>query len=163
MKKGILMLAAVSMIAFTACKNDTTKGEAAEKVKEENVEKAEQRDAAANQFAVMSFDKTSHDFGTINEGDVVKHTFTFTNTGEVPLVITNAKGSCGCTVPQWPRESIAPGESGEIVVQFNSRGRKNNQNKSVTITANTQTGTERLTIHANINPAEGEAPAQAGA
>jgi hypothetical protein len=163
MKKGIFMLAAVSMIAFTACKNDTTKGDAAEKVKEENVEKAEQRDAAAEEFAVMTFEKTSHDFGTIDEGEVVKHTFSFTNTGDVPLVITNAKGSCGCTVPQWPRESIAPGESGEIMVQFNSRGRKNNQNKSVTITANTETGTERLTIHANITPAETTAQTQAGA
>lgn len=153
MKKGVFMLAAVAMVAFTSCKND-----AANKVKEENVEKAEVRDAAAEEFAVMTFTETAHDFGTIDEGEVVEHTFAFTNTGDVPLVITNAKGSCGCTVPDWPRESIAPGDSGEIKVRFNSRGRKNNQNKSVTITANTKNGTERLTIHANITPAETTTP-----
>jgi len=154
MKKGVFMLAAVAMIAFTSCKDD-----AANKVNAENVEKAEQRDATAEQFAVMDFESTSHDFGTITEGEVVEHTFSFTNTGDAPLVITNAKGSCGCTVPEWPRESIAPGETGAIKVRFNSRGRKNNQNKSVTITANTKNGTERLNIHTNIIPAETTTPA----
>lgn len=163
MKKGIFMLAAVSMIVFTSCKDD----KAADKVKAENVEKAEKRDAKAEGFAVMTFEDKSYDFGTINEGEVVTHTFDFTNTGEVPLVITNAKGSCGCTVPEWPEgESIAPGETSKITVSFNSRGRKNNQNKSVTITANTKTGTERLTIHANIIPdpaTPAETPVKTGA
>ena len=68
----------------------------------------------------MEFSKTEHDFGTINEGDVVEHEFTFTNTGKAPLVVTNAKGSCGCTVPKKPEGPIAPGETGEIQVKYDT-------------------------------------------
>lgn len=149
MKKGILMMAAVATMVFTSCKD-----KAADKVQAENVEEAATRDEAANEFPVMTFEETSFDFGTIQEGEVVEHTFTFTNTGDAPLVLTAAKGSCGCTVPTWPREAIAPGETGEMLVSFNSRGRKNVQNKSVRITANTKSGTETIRIKANVIPAE---------
>ncbi len=149
MKKGILMLAAVTAMVFTSCKDN-----AADKVKAENVEEAAVRDAKANEFPEMKFEEESFDFGTINEGDVVEHTFKFTNTGEAPLVITAAKGSCGCTVPTWPKgESIAPGDSSKMVVKFNSRGKKNIQNKSVTITANTEKGKEVIRIKADVTPA----------
>ncbi|HET8838517.1 MAG TPA: DUF1573 domain-containing protein [Flavobacteriaceae bacterium] len=148
MKKGILMLAAITAMVFTSCKDN-----AADKVKAENVEEAAVRDAKAEEFPEMSFAEETFDFGTINEGDVVEHTFTFTNTGEAPLVITAAKGSCGCTVPTWTREPIAPGETGEMLVKFNSRGKKNIQNKSVTITANTEKGKEVIRIKANVTPA----------
>lgn len=149
MKKGILMMAAVATMVFTSCKD-----KAADKVQAENVEEAATRDEAANEFPEMTFKETSFDFGTIQEGEVVEHTFTFTNTGDAPLVLTAAKGSCGCTVPTWPREAIAPGETGEMLVSFNSRGRKNVQNKSVRITANTKSGTETIRIKANVIPAE---------
>lgn len=149
MKKGILMMAAVAAMVFTSCKD-----KAADKVQAENVEEAATRDEAANEFPVMTFEETSFDFGTIQEGEVVEHTFTFTNTGDAPLVLTAAKGSCGCTVPTWPREAIAPGKTGEMLVSFNSRGRKNVQNKSVRITANTKSGTETIRIKANVVPAE---------
>lgn len=86
----------------------------------------------------MTFEETTWDFGTIQDGDVVKHTYTFTNTGKSPLIIQNATAQCGCTVPQWPREPIAPGQKGEIQVEFNSKGKAGVQSKSVTITANTQ-------------------------
>ncbi|MGB0864187.1 MAG: DUF1573 domain-containing protein, partial [Saprospiraceae bacterium] len=69
---------------------------------------------------VMAFTNEEFDFGTVNEGEKVKHTFKFKNTGKEPLIISNAKGSCGCTVPKWPREPIAPGASGDVVVEFNS-------------------------------------------
>lgn len=149
MKKGILMMAAVATMVFTSCKD-----KAADKVQAENVEEAATRDEAANEFPEMTFKETSFDFGTIQEGEVVEHTFTFTNTGDAPLVLTAAKGSCGCTVPTWPREAIAPGETGEMLVSFNSRGRKNVQNKSVRITANTKSGTETIRIKANVVPAD---------
>lgn len=87
---------------------------------------------------VINFDETSWDFGTIQDGEVVKHIYTFTNTGKSPLIIQNATAQCGCTVPQWPREPIAPGQKGEIQVEFNSKGKVGVQSKSVTITANTQ-------------------------
>lgn len=85
----------------------------------------------------MTFDETTFDFGTLIEGEKVAHTYTFTNTGSEPLVISDAKGSCGCTVPAWPREPIAPGETASITVEFNSKGKRGKRNQKVTITANT--------------------------
>jgi outer membrane biosynthesis protein TonB len=93
---------------------------------------------SAAEAPVLTFEETSWDFGTIQEGDVVNHTYTFTNTGKSPLIIQNATAQCGCTVPQWPRQPIAPGQKGEIKVEFNSKGKAGVQSKSVTITANTQ-------------------------
>ncbi len=147
MKKGILILAGVVAFAFTSCKENAT-----EKVKEENVATAAARDAKVADFPVMTFSQTDHDFGTINEGDVVEHTFTFTNTGKSPLVIVSAKGSCGCTVPSYSKEPIAPGGSGEMLVKFNSNGKPNLQNKTVTITANTEKGKETIKIKALVTP-----------
>ncbi len=147
MKNGILILAGIFAMTFVSCKDDATK-----KVKEENVEIAADRDAKNTSFPVMAFAETEHDFGTINEGDVVEHKFTFTNTGKAPLVIVNAKGSCGCTVPQWTQEPVPPGGSGEMLVKFNSNGKPNQQTKQVTITANTEAGKEILKIKALVTP-----------
>ncbi|WP_106794495.1 DUF1573 domain-containing protein [Aquimarina sp. Aq78] len=147
MKKGILILAGVFAMTVMSCKDN-----AAEKVKEENVEIAADRDAKNADYPVMTFTKTEHDFGTINEGDVVEHKFAFTNTGKAPLVIVSAKGSCGCTVPEWPKDPIAPGATGEMLVKFNSNGKPNQQTKQVTITANTETGKEILKIKAMVTP-----------
>ncbi len=85
----------------------------------------------------LRFTETSYDFGEINEGEIVEHVFTFTNTGDEPLMLSDAKGSCGCTVPKWPREAIAPGETASITVQFNSKNKKGKRNQRVTLTANT--------------------------
>lgn len=104
----------------------------------------------------MTFAENSHDFGTIDEGDVVTHVFTFTNTGDNPLILDRCKGSCGCTVPQCPKEPIAPGATGEIEVKFNSKGKKNKQTKTVTINANTVPEQTRITISANVTPAPAE-------
>jgi hypothetical protein len=100
----------------------------------------------------FSFEKENHDFGTIEEGTLAKYDFEFTNTGEAPLIISNASGSCGCTVPQWPREPIAPGETGIIHVEFNSNGRPGNQTKTVTLNANTMPNKKVLRINAMVNP-----------
>ncbi|AXT60631.1 DUF1573 domain-containing protein [Aquimarina sp. AD10] len=147
MKKGILILAGIFAMTFVSCKDDATK-----KVNEENVEIAAERDAKNTDFPVMTFAETEHDFGTINEGDVVEHKFTFTNTGKAPLVIVNAKGSCGCTVPQWTKEPVAPGATGEMLVKFNSNGKPNQQTKQVTITTNTEAGKEVIKIKALVTP-----------
>lgn len=101
----------------------------------------------------MTFDITEHDFGTITEGDVVTQKFKFTNTGEAPLIITNASSSCGCTVPTYPKDKpIAPGESSEIEVKYNSRGKKNQDNKTVRITANTWPTVNKINIKAFVEP-----------
>lgn len=100
----------------------------------------------------FSFEESTYDFGTITDGDVVEHTFKFTNTGEAPLIIQSASASCGCTVPSYPREPVAPGESGEILVKFNSANKPGIQNKTVSITANTDPTITRLTIKSNVVP-----------
>lgn len=98
----------------------------------------------------FKFGETAHDFGNINEGDVVEHTFTFTNAGQAPLIISNAAGSCGCTIPKWPKEPIPVGGTGEILVQFNSANKPGVQNKTVTITANTYPKISKLNIKALV-------------
>ena len=144
----MLLLAVIAAMAFTSCKED-----AANKVKAENVEEAAQRDSQAVVYPKISFEETEHDFGTIDQGTNVEHTFTFTNTGNAPLVITNATSSCGCTVPTWTKEPIAPGESGELLVKFNGSG-QNQVTKTVNITANTESGQEQLKIKAFVTPKE---------
>lgn len=117
----------------------------------------DQAQEPAGPLTALSFDSYEHDFGVIDEGDVVTHTFTFTNTGAEPLILDKCKGSCGCTVPQCPKEPIAPGTSGTIEVKFNSKGKKNSQTKKVTVTANTDPAQTILTIKAQVTPAPVEA------
>ncbi|MFK8054601.1 MAG: DUF1573 domain-containing protein [Saprospiraceae bacterium] len=107
---------------------------------------------------VMSFDETTFDFGTVTEGEKVSHTYNFKNTGDEPLILQNAKGSCGCTVPQWPREPIAPGASGEVVVEFNSKGKAGDRNQKVTITSNTNPAQSFIYLKGKVNKAGGESP-----
>lgn len=147
MKKEFLILASLLVMALVSCKDDATK-----KINVENVAISESRDTKISDFPVMAFSETNHNFGTINEGDIVEHKFTFTNTGKAPLVIISAKGSCGCTVSKWPKEPIAPGATGDMMVTFNSNGKPNLQSKQVTITANTEKGKKILKIKAMVTP-----------
>lgn len=149
MKKSVLLVALISVFTFSSCKDN-----AADKVNEENVATAEARDAESGKFPVMTFEKSQHDFGTIDQGTNVEHVFKFTNTGEAPLMIVNAKSSCGCTVPEYTKEPVAPGDSGELLVKFNGSG-QNQVSKTVTITTNTKAGKETLTIKAFVNPKAG--------
>ena len=147
MKKVFLVLSAVCLMAFTSCKDD-----AASKIDDNNVAEAAERDAKANVFPVMEFDKTEHDFGEIESGTPVETVFTYKNVGEAPLVITDVKSSCGCTIPKdWSREPLAPGESGKFTVKFNGKGNGNTM-KAITVTANTETGSEVVKIKAFVKP-----------
>jgi Protein of unknown function (DUF1573) len=100
----------------------------------------------------MQFEELEFDFGTVKAGEKVGHKYKFKNTGKEPLIISNAKGSCGCTVPSWPKEPIPVGGTGEIEVQFDSKGKKDAQSKRVTITANTDPAQTFLTIKGNVTP-----------
>ena len=151
MKKSILIIAIMSAFVFTSCKEN-----AAEKVSEEKVAEAETRDANSGKFPVITFAEKEFDFGTIDQGTNVEHVFKFTNTGDAPLVIVNAKSSCGCTVPTYPKTPVAPGDTAEMLVKFNGSG-KNQVSKTVTITANTETGKETIKIKAFVNPKAGAA------
>ena len=98
----------------------------------------------------ISFEKTEYDFGRIYDGERVKCAFKFKNTGQSDLIITSVKGSCGCTVPEYPETPIKPGEGGSISVEFNSSGRKGVQSKAVTVTTNAQPPTVVLSIKAMV-------------
>lgn len=104
----------------------------------------------------MTFDNDEFEFGMIEQGEKVQHIFRFTNTGNRPLVISNATGSCGCTVPNWPKAPIGPGETGAIVAEFNSKGKMGMQNKTITITANTNPPQTILRIKGEIYGSESE-------
>jgi hypothetical protein len=104
----------------------------------------------AGPVTTMAFAETDHDFGTISQDSENTKVFEFTNTGTEPLIIENAKGSCGCTVPEYPKEPIPPGEKGEIKVVYKPGKQKNAQTKNVTITANTLPEKSVLTIKANV-------------
>jgi len=96
--------------------------------------------------SAIKFDQDTFNFGTVMEGERVAHAFTFTNTGKNALVISKAIGSCGCTVPEWPKEPIAPGGKGKIDVVFNSERRVGKANKDVTVYANTEPATSKVTL-----------------
>lgn len=98
----------------------------------------------------ISFDKMQHNFGEINQDTENKTVFTFTNTGNKPLIIESAKGSCGCTVPEYPKDPIAPGATAEIKVVYKPGKQKGVQNKTVTVVANTEPRDTRLNIMANV-------------
>lgn len=155
MKKVFIAFGAIALVAFVSCKEN-----ASSKIKASNVEVAAERDEAGKNLPIMSFDKSEHDFGTIEQGAAQETVFTFTNDGNAPLIITNATSSCGCTIPEYPKNKpIAPGESGQLLVKFNGSG-QNQVTKTITVSANTEKGSELLRIKAFVNPKSG-APASA--
>lgn len=98
----------------------------------------------------IAFAQTEHNFGNINQDTENKKVFSFTNTGTEPLIISQATGSCGCTVPKYPKDPIAPGATGEIEVVYKPGKQKGNQQKTVTVTANTEPAQTILNIKAEV-------------
>lgn len=152
MKKYLYL--AVLAAGLLACDNAAKKvADAGETAAEETAAGA-QTVANNKEMAAFKFEQNEFDFGTVKEGEVVERVFKFTNTGKAPLVIQNAAGSCGCTVPEWPKEPIAPNAAGEIRVKFDSRGKVGANNKTVTIIANTNPETTTLTLKGVVNADE---------
>ena len=142
MKKLILL---TILFSFLACNESASK-----KI---NTDIAQNQISKDRKYAEITFDRIFHDFGNVNEGEIAKTVFTFTNTSENDLYIVDARGSCGCTVPKYPKNvAIKPGETGEIEVNFDTTGRPNLQQKMVKVSANTSTGGEMLRIQAFVNP-----------
>lgn len=100
----------------------------------------------------MKFEKETHDFGKIKQGDKVTYEFKFTNTGKSPLIIKDAIASCGCTKPEWPSAPIKPGENGAIKVTFDSRSKMGLQDKQITITANTNPAQNLVHLIGEVTP-----------
>ncbi len=109
----------------------------------------------------MTFGKYEHDFGTVKQDSKNKFVFTFTNTGKEPLLIENAVGSCGCTVPNYPKAPIPPGGTGDIEVEYSPGKQENAQQKTVTVTANTEPKETTLRISAFVTPGTGSKDAGA--
>ena len=149
MKKILIICLAIIATTFTACQDN-----AAKKVTNATITPTPGSNASSDASGpIITFDKTEHDFGTINEGDKVTTEFNFTNTGKEDLIIVDARGSCGCTVPKYPKNTpIAPGASGKILVSFDSSNKPGLQQKSVTLSANTASGREMLRIKSNVTP-----------
>jgi hypothetical protein len=99
----------------------------------------------------ITFDDPVFDMGAVVQGNRVEHRFRFRNTGRSPLVISDVRGSCGCTVGKdWPKTPVKPGEGGEILVTYDSAGRSGVENKTVTVVANTAPPTTILTVRGEV-------------
>ncbi|MFT4644477.1 MAG: hypothetical protein ACI8ZX_000880 [Planctomycetota bacterium] len=164
MKKYILPILTAAVLGLTSCNEEAAtateaveinatelKNNPAEKVENIQKEVIQNTTAAVTETTTMSVDRMVHDFGTIADDKQVTTKFTITNTGDKPLIITQAKGSCGCTVPEYPKTPIAPGETGEIDVTFNPKGKEGAQNKTVTLIANTTPANTVMNIKSVVN------------
>ncbi len=149
MKKVILSIACAAILA--SCNNQETKQ--TESTPIETVSTT--AETAPADAAAFKFVKESFDFGQITDGEKVSYDFKFTNIGKSPLIITSATATCGCTVPDYPKEPVAPGAEGVIKVVFDSSGKLGMQNKVVTITANTSPEITQLNILGNVVNAAG--------
>jgi hypothetical protein len=144
MKKTRLLAACSLMLAATSVNAQTDKPAATPAA----------APAAPASTAEMVFEAEEFNFGTIKQGESVTHEFTFTNNGKDDLIITNAQGSCGCTVPLYPKEAIKKGAKATIKVTFNSAGKMGLQDKTVTITSNAKNSPKILHLKGTV-----EAPA----
>ena len=135
MKKYYYMLI-VGIICFMSisCDNNPTT-----KINQQNLLETEKRLEQESVLPILKFDFDTYDFGQVNEGEIVEVDYTFKNTGESNLIIYDASASCGCTVPEYPKDKeIKPGESGVIKARFDSSGQTGKQVKSITLTTNTE-------------------------
>jgi hypothetical protein len=176
-KFGILTVLTVAVLA--SCKNDSTGDQSAQAaVGTETATPADPNATPASPGLAVSptpnaaepaapvgpttsiqFTETEFNFGKVKAGEKVRHEYTFKNTGKEPLIISNAKGSCGCTVPQWPKEPVPVGGEGKIMVEFDSKGKSGNQTKQVTITANTDPPQSIIYIKGEVTPDPNAQPA----
>lgn len=149
MKKSLLLVACTLLFAVTSKAQD---------VKANTATPSVAAPAVVNNVE-MTFETEEFNFGTIKQGESVTHEFTFTNTGKETLILTNAQGSCGCTVPTWPKEPIAKGQKGVIKVTFNSAGKMGMQDKTVTITSNAKNSPRVLHLKGTVEMPAAPVPA----
>lgn len=149
-----IFLSLVAVIALAACNNEQKQTQT-ETVSNNGAINANVSPATdAVNAAAFKFEKESYDFGQITEGEKVSYEFVFTNSGTEPMIITGAMATCGCTVPDYPKEPIAPNAEGKISVIFDSKGKSGMQNKVITITANTVPASTQLHLIGDVKPAK---------
>lgn len=143
--KSFILVSATMVALFLGCQSEpTAAGKTVETIQTEGkissiIRSPVSADGSVDSVNVarMDFEEPIFEFGEVDEGAVINHEFKFVNNGKVPLVIQNAHSTCGCTIPDWPKDMIAPGQSGVIKVEFNTKGKTEFQEKPVIITANT--------------------------
>lgn len=133
MKK--LFIVAISVLSLTACQNANTGAKAPTNVSVGN-DTTKKSAVAPADAPIISFERELYDFGKIEQGEKVQYDFKFINKGKTPLIISDATATCGCTIPETPKEPILPGKTGVIKVIFNSEGKMGLQDKVITITSN---------------------------
>ncbi len=147
-----ISILSLAIAVLASCKGDTEKG-ADNRMSTEvvnNPATADKDGEGKTAMAVFTFETDNHEFGEIVQGERVSYAFKFKNTGDAPLVISSASASCGCTVPEYTKTPVEPGEEGFINVIFDSSGKSGMVSKTVTIIANTIPNTKVLTISADI-------------
>jgi hypothetical protein len=153
MSKKLLSIAMIAIVSIVvACSNKKNGNEQLSTDIVNNPASAN-AEAGVENLPEMTFDNPHHDFGKIKAGEKVTFGFTFKNTGKSDLIISDAKGSCGCTVAEYPKEPISAGSSGSIEVSFDSHGKSGIQNKSVTLITNAIPSTKVLNISGEVMPA----------
>ncbi|MDP1801520.1 MAG: DUF1573 domain-containing protein [Bacteroidota bacterium] len=146
--KRILIAAFIISLCACTSKDDSTIGS-------DIVNNTASADGKSNSdLPEIKFEEEEFDFGKITQGEIVSHAFTFKNTGSKNLIISGASGSCGCTVPHWPKEPIKAGEENKINVVFSSEGKSGIQDKTITIVTNCEPATRILRIKTEIIVAE---------
>jgi len=163
MKTWCILLSAIALLAACGQQSSGDMEKSVEEIMQEDVwsnadiirnpVSADSPEDTVN-VAKITFEEEIYDFGEVKEGLVVEHVFAFTNTGKAPLLISGARSTCGCTVPEWPQAPIAPGEKGEIKVRFNTQNKRNQQSKPITVTANTYPSTTKVLLTGVVRPAE---------
>lgn len=138
MNRIVLGLFLAASLGIAACENKQSADQASQE--------------APGQAPVMEFTEQEVNLGKITEGDTLRHQFKFTNTGKTPLTISSAVASCGCTVPSYPKEPVAPGQTGTIDVLFNSKNKTGMNTKTVTVYANTKPDMNTLTFKVEVLP-----------
>ncbi|PBQ33980.1 hypothetical protein CNR22_20100 [Sphingobacteriaceae bacterium] len=143
MKKSFIVL---SFLAFFSCTNSNVDGVDTDSVSNSASANGDEK----GDLPEIKFTEEVFDFGKITQGEKVSHAFTFKNTGKGNLIISGASGSCGCTVPEWPKEPIKSGEEGTINVVFSSEGKSGMQEKTVTVITNCEPATRVIRIKTEI-------------
>lgn len=150
MQKSILYLVCALLLAGASCTHQ--KDADNQQVDPALVESPVSAQGSNNngELPVFAFEKENHEFGEIKQGDKVSYDFKFRNTGKSPLIISTVSATCGCTVPEYSKDPVNPGDEGVVKVSFDSEGKTGMTSKTVTVLANTIPNTKVLTISADI-------------
>ena len=144
--KHLLFFLFLALTIFTACNNNSDEG----KISTDLVTNPKSATQPSDKMPVLTFDKTEHDFGTILQGERVTYTFHFTNTGNMPLIISNVKTSCGCTIGDFSRAPVEPGKQGTIKATYDSKGHHGMQTRTLTVVSNTNPNQTVLRLKAVV-------------